>query len=116
MGESEADDFEGGLEDDEKMTAHGVDEGKEEEMWCGHHVCTVWSRRATCMVCSGEVLREYSEAQGRLWWVVLPAQDGGELHKVVSCEDQHARESADLVWGQVLGYLEEQRSTSGTSV
>lgn len=87
-----------------------ADDGELVESCCEHYVCRVWSREDTCMMRSGEVLREYSEADHRLWWAVLPAQDGGESHKVVACEGQYAEEAGARLWDEFLDWKAVSRS------
>jgi len=50
------------------------------------------------MIRSGEVLEEYSEEDGALWWVVYPLASGGECHRVVSWDHDYGFARGEELW------------------
>jgi len=67
---------------------------------CWHEVCFLDNRQWTCLIRSGEVLREYSTEEGRLAWAVYACNEGGELvsggrHVVISSESEYMETKKD---------------------
>jgi len=60
----------------------------------GHEVCLVDNGRRSCVIRSGEVLREYSTEEGHMVWAVYASNEEGELvpggtHVVVSWDTEY---------------------------
>jgi hypothetical protein len=58
---------------------------------CSHKVCEVEDRQHTCMIRSGEVLREYSDHSGNVWWAVERAILGKQRHSVTAWDVSYGK-------------------------
>jgi hypothetical protein len=63
------------------------------------------------MVRSGEVLREYSEEDGKLWWAVYPSVgQKREVHRVTAWDIDYGLARGQDMWKEYLEVLEEGRN------
>ena len=96
--------------DREQRVATGevVDDGELIESECQHKVCWSEDRQNSCMVRSGEVLREYSEEDGKLWWAVYPVvgENGkDERHCVTVWDVEYGLARGQELWREYLETL-----------
>jgi hypothetical protein len=68
------------------------------ESKCSHKVCEVEDRQHTCMIRSGEVLREYSDHGGGLMWAVYPRSARRESHCVIAWDVNYGHAVGELLW------------------
>ena len=81
----------------EKVALVKADEitGKRSGVDCGHLVCRLSGRQESCMVRSGEVVREYDMVDGQVSWAVLK-KDG--RHVVVACDVKYVESVESERW------------------
>jgi hypothetical protein len=93
--------------------ADEIDELVESE--CLHNVCRAEDRQQSCMIRSGEVLREYWEEDGKLCWAVYPCASGGESHRVTGFDIEYGFARGQELWKEYLETLEAGRYVRGDS-
>lgn len=72
---------------------------------CYHVVCHAEGRQQSCMFLSGEVLWEYCEEEGKIWWAV----DGKGNHRVTSWDIDYGIRRGQELWKEYLETLEAGR-------